>query len=271
MWWIAVPLSLLTPQADDSDGLEATVRARFVWAYAWGTASARNSFTRFERGEDLDLRRDFGLVNGGPVLDAELSVRFEGSHRVTLHSLFGVLSDRTVLDRTFEYNDNVFQAGEHARAELDFDFRDVEYAYRFLHSPTLTLWAGVGGRWADLNVGLPSSTLDPEGSMESNKALYPTLNASLQHRWTGSLALDLDVRGSPAAVPVVFAHASLGRFVEARAAVGWRIVDSVLLDAGANFLWVWQRWRGHESDGHFAVNYVDIRLFGPSVGLRISF
>jgi len=24
-------------------------------------------------------------------------------------------------------------------------------------------------------------------------------------------------------------------------------------------------------DGHFAVNYVDIRLFGPSVGIRISF
>jgi hypothetical protein len=126
MWWIVVPLSLMTAQAGESDGLEATVRARLVWAYAWGRASARNSFTRFERGEDLDLRRDFGLVNGGPVLDAELSVRFERSHRVMLHSLFCILSDRTVLDRTFEYNDNVFQTGEHARAELDLDFRDIE-------------------------------------------------------------------------------------------------------------------------------------------------
>ena len=260
------------PSLQDEDGsIEVSLRGGAVWAFAWGTASARNSLTGFERGKDVDLRDDFGLVRGEPLLDLALLVRFEHRHRVALHSVFGELSARTVLDRTFEYNDNVFQQGEHARTGLEIDLRDVEYAYRLANDPGWTLWAGAGGRWAHVNVGIRSSTLDPGGSMEATTAVYPTLNAGLEARAGSSWSLALELRGSPAALPLLSSEASRGRFIEARVTLAWSPTDFLRLEVGGSFLWMWHRWRGREPDRHFADNQVDLRLLGPLAGLNVSF
>jgi hypothetical protein len=248
-----------------------TFRGKVLWAWAEGTASAHNSFTGYHRGEDLDLRGDLGLVSPGALLDLELTVRFERSHRLGLHSLYGGLTGHTVLDRTIEYNDNIFQAGEHARTALDLDIRDLDYSYEFPPSGDLRFRAGAGGRWSHMNVGFDSTTLDPAGSMEENTAIFPTLNAALAVDWTPSLVFEVELRGSPAALPFGFSHASLGRFVEINASLGWKISDAFRLEVGGHYSWFWQRWQGRESDGHYAVNYVDLMLLGPWIGLEISF
>jgi hypothetical protein len=256
---------------DDETSVEVSLRGGAVWAFSWGTASARNSFTGFERGGAVDLRDDLGLLHGAPLADLALLVQFEHRHRVALHALFGEVSARTVLERTFEYNDNVFEQGEHAQSRLEIDCRDLEYAYRFATGPRWTLWAGAGGRWAHVNVGIRSSSLDPDGSMEATTAVYPTLNAGLAASGDPSWSLGLEVRGSPAALPVLPSDASRGRFVEVRATLGWNLTDFVRLEAGGTLLWMWHRWTGREPDRHFAVNEVDLRLAGPFAGLNISF
>jgi len=271
LWIATVGFSFGLGQGAEEDPLTVDLRGNAIWAFAWGTASARNSLTGFERGEDLDLRDDFGLLRGTALADSALRLTVQGRHRIVFHDLFGSFSQRTVLDRTFEYNDNVFQKGEHARTNLEIDLRDLEYAAGIFGSPTLNLWAGAGGRWSHLNVGVRSSTLDPAGSMEENTAIYPTLNVAGTYSWTPSMSLALEVRGSPAAVPLGFSHASLGRFVELRSALAWRMTEALSLEMGGVFAWVWQRWRGRESDRHYAVNYVDLLLAGPFLGLEISF
>ena len=248
-----------------------SVRGGAVWAFAWGAASAKNSFTRFERGEDIDLRDDLGLVHGDALAELALEVRFEHRHRIVAHSLFGDLTMDTVLDRTFEYNDNVFAQGERAKTRREIDLRDLEDAARFVDGPTWTLWAGAGGRWEHVNVGVRSSTLDPGGSMEAGTTVYPTLNAGVTLHFGSSLSLALDLRGSPAALPLRPSHASPGRFGEVRPTLAWNMAKFVRLELGGTFLWTWHRWKGRESDGHFAVNEVDLRLAGPLAELEISF
>jgi len=269
----AVPASEAL-QADPEggpEGINVDLHGSAVWAFAWGAASARNSFTGFERGEDFDLRDDFGLTQGAPLADLSLHVGFLRRHRVALHSLFGTFSARTEFDRTFEYNDGVFQQGEHAETRLEVDLRDVEYAYRFPGGRSIAFWAGGGTRWAHLNVGVHSSTLDPAGSMEENTAIFPTLVAGIELRPPSGWTLSLDLRGSPAAVPILFHNASRGRFIEAHASVQWSLTGFLKLETGGLMLWTWQRFRGREKDGHDAVNDVDIRIAGPSLGLEFSF
>lgn len=257
--------------AGSPESFSIWLRGNAVWTFAWGTASARNSFVRFERGEDLDLRDDFGLLQGGVLADIDLGVTFARRHRIILHSLYGSLSANTVLPRTFEYNDGVFLENEHAETKLEIDLRDLDYAYRIVDGQPFALWAGAGARWSHWNVGIRSSTRDPAGSMEENTAIFPTLNVGVGYGLAPSLSASLEIRASPAALPILFAHASLGRFVDARLALEWTIASFIKVEAGGMVLWMWQRWRGRESDGHYAVNYVEIVLVGPSVGFTISF
>ncbi len=259
------------PPDPPADPFEVTLEARVLWAQAWGSASAHNSFTQYQRGESLDLRDDFGLTQGAALADLDLSVRFADRHRLGIGALSGTFSGHTTLDRTFEYNDNVFQAGESARTSLEIDIRDATYDYRILDDGGTTLWIGGGLRRVVLNVGLESTTLDPQGSMEDNKALFATLHAALQHEIAPSLRLGFEMLGAPAAIPALFSRPSLGRFIQARASIAWEVVGGVTLDAGLDLLWMWQDCEAREPDQHYAVNRVELLLLGPSLGLRIAF
>ena len=256
---------------NEGDLFDVRFGARAVWASVRGLASANNDFTQFQRGEDLDLHGDFGLDQGAALADFMLEVRLATSHRIATRTLFGTFWAHTTLDSTFEYNDNTFQSGEEARTTLEIDNLDVGYDYKLLDGHEVTVWMGLGARWAYVNVGLASTTLDPHGSMEESKAIFPTLHVDVNCDVASSVTLNMEAWGSPSAVATVLEKPSLGRFIEIRASIGWNLAGSLFLEGGVEFLWERLEGKIREPDQHFAVNRVDLLLMGPSIGLRVSF
>jgi len=255
--------------AREEPAVSVSLDARVLWASVWGQASAHNSFTGFQQGESLDFRDDFNLDTGA-LLDLRFAVRLGGDHQIAIRSLYGSFESETTLTRTFEYNDNIFQAGEHAKTGLDLDFRDGAYLYRVLRGPT-TLWIGAGGRWAYLNAGISGSTLDSAGSMEAQKAFFPMLQVAVEHRLSPHFTLAADLTGGPAAIAALFRLPSDGRFVEARFSIAWTLGEAFRVELGGDVLWMGLTAQGHESDGHWADNRSELLLLAPSLGLRLDF
>jgi hypothetical protein len=116
-----------------------------------------------ERGTPIDLERDLGLDADNIIANIGLTWRPWENHEFGL-SYYTQSADKTrQTQRTFEFEDNLYQANSTVRADSDIDAYEAYYVWWAANHETWTLGPRFGLIWYRLKLGL-SLEVDSNGN-----------------------------------------------------------------------------------------------------------
>ncbi|WP_165856870.1 porin family protein [Marinobacter sp. JSM 1782161] len=143
------------------------------------TLSVGGSISRFDsditvNGEtrdnnaSIDIENDLGQEDDVDFVSVRALWRFAERHRLSVEYSPFSRESSTVLDRDFEFEDTVINAGANVTTDSRFYIYDVNYIYSLYKSQSMEVGVSAGVYWVDLDFDVQASGVisDSDGSAE---------------------------------------------------------------------------------------------------------
>jgi len=246
-----VLLSLLT--GDDPSEADVQVRAQAWLAVPKGwleitRGSRPGTATHADVGSDIALDPDVA-----PVLEAQM--RLSGPHGAGIRFAQINAEGSGSADESFIYHGEVLDAGRQVRTELDFLMLEGDYQFAFNRGDELEVTAHAGARFWSFSGRV--STVDAGPAISTQRGFDSGFwMAGLDVAWKATGGLELG------ALVVGGLEGSSRYFWKAEGDVLLRLGASISLTAGCRI----DVTRFHQS-----TNESNLKFFGPTLGLGVSF
>lgn len=120
--------------------------------------------------------------------------------------------------------------------------------------------------WGEVEAG---ETKDTRG--ERIKAIVPYGHLGLAVDLGADWGWSADLRGSPAALPILLGEPAEARFLALETAIAWRPNEWLSIELGLEGRWHYLKFEGVALDGTPDINRWRLRFVGPSLAISLRF
>lgn len=238
---------------------EDVVRAEVLVLGAGFDTTLRVDESLTEQGTEINAEDDLGLDDSKILAQGEITLLPGKHHLVRLSGMSANRSAQQVLERTIDFDDQTYLAGERVDSKLDITMVGLTYGYRFLVRERGELTGTFGIQIADVEA---NAVVRSRVIRDAESGVAPIPLAGLEGR------IDLTRRWSfEARVQYLTAEIDEvdGSIVDVRAAITWRKNPHFLLGLGYRSFTLEVDSRNEDTPG-----FVDMTIAGPLLFMRAS-
>jgi hypothetical protein len=210
-------------------------------------------------GAVISAEDDLGLDDSQLLPQAEITLLPGERHLLRLSGLSSQRSAQQVLERTIEFDDEVYLAGELVDSELNLTMFGLTYGYRFLVRDRAELTGTLGIQIADVEA---NAVVRSRVVRDAESGVAPLPLAGVEGRYDFSDRWSAEGRLQYLTVDVGQVD---GEILDARAAVTWRMNPYLVFGLGFRRLAIKADSRDEDTPG-----LVDMTMDGPVLFMRAS-